>query len=71
FVKTKIVDEITDAVTDWTRIVITYDSIQATRTNTAVDVSNAQKIHFLIREFLRSNVSEKVAAELRIFTVDA
>ncbi|RWS11368.1 triosephosphate isomerase B-like protein [Dinothrombium tinctorium] len=53
-------------VNDWSRVVIAYDSIQATRTNIPVSPDNVQRVHVAIRAFLADNVGQQVANEIRI-----
>ncbi|KAK4165362.1 Triosephosphate isomerase [Cladorrhinum sp. PSN259] len=51
---------------DWDKIVIAYEPIWAIGTGKVATVQQAQEVHAAIRSWLKSNVSDKVAAETRI-----
>lgn len=51
---------------DWSKIVIAYEPIWAIGTGKVATTSQAQEVHASIREWLKKEVSEKVADETRI-----
>ncbi|OAA48231.1 Triosephosphate isomerase [Beauveria brongniartii RCEF 3172] len=53
-------------VSDWSKIVIAYEPIWAIGTGKVATTKQAQEVHKAIREWLKKNVSEKVAEETRI-----
>jgi triosephosphate isomerase len=53
-------------VSDWSKIVIAYEPIWAIGTGKVATTEQAQEVHKAIREWLKANVSEKVAEETRI-----
>ncbi|KAH8668379.1 Triosephosphate isomerase [Xylariales sp. PMI_506] len=53
-------------ISDWSRIVIAYEPIWAIGTGKVATNQQAQEVHANIRDWLKTNVSEKVADETRI-----
>ncbi|TQV99882.1 hypothetical protein V2A60_005310 [Cordyceps javanica] len=53
-------------VSDWSKIVIAYEPIWAIGTGKVATTEQAQEVHKAIREWLKANVSDKVADETRI-----
>ncbi|SPO03025.1 probable TPI1 - triose-phosphate isomerase [Cephalotrichum gorgonifer] len=53
-------------VSDWSRIVIAYEPIWAIGTGKVATTEQAQEVHAAIREWLKKEVSQKVADETRI-----
>jgi len=57
---------ISEAVKDWSRVVIAYEPVWAIGTGKTASPQQAQEVHKSIRNWLKNNVSEKVANETRI-----
>ncbi|KAL8183282.1 UNVERIFIED_CONTAM: triosephosphate isomerase [Gekko kuhli] len=57
---------IADNVKDWSKVVLTYESVWATGTGKTVTPQQAQEVHEKLRGWLKSNVSEAVAQSTRI-----
>jgi len=55
-----------DQVNNWSKIVIAYEPIWAIGTGKVASTEQAQEVHEAIREWLKKEVSEKVAEETRI-----
>ncbi|XP_073973664.1 triose phosphate isomerase isoform X2 [Rhodnius prolixus] len=55
-----------DIVTDWDKVVIAYEPVWAIGTGNTATPQQAQEVHCQIREWLKKNVSEKVAEQTRI-----
>ena len=55
-----------DKVQDWSKIVIAYEPIWAIGTGKVASTEQAQEVHAAIRNYLKKEVSEKVAEETRI-----
>ncbi|KAL7819306.1 triosephosphate isomerase [Trichoderma aethiopicum] len=53
-------------ISDWSKIVIAYEPIWAIGTGKVATTEQAQEVHKAIREWLKTNVSDKVAEETRI-----
>ncbi|KAL6866889.1 triosephosphate isomerase [Trichoderma novae-zelandiae] len=53
-------------ISDWSKIVIAYEPIWAIGTGKVATTEQAQEVHKAIREWLKTNVSDKVADETRI-----
>lgn len=53
-------------VGDWSNIVIAYEPIWAIGTGKVATTEQAQEVHKAIRDWLKANVSDKVADETRI-----
>ncbi|OAQ70129.1 triosephosphate isomerase, active site protein [Pochonia chlamydosporia 170] len=53
-------------VSDWSKIVIAYEPIWAIGTGKVATTEQAQEVHKAIRDWLKKNVSDKVADETRI-----
>lgn len=53
-------------VSDWSKIVVAYEPIWAIGTGKVATTEQAQEVHKAIREWLKANVSDKVAEETRI-----
>jgi triosephosphate isomerase len=53
-------------ISDWSKVVIAYEPIWAIGTGKVATVEQAQEVHEAIRNWLKANVSEKVAEETRI-----
>ncbi|KAJ9155061.1 Triosephosphate isomerase [Pleurostoma richardsiae] len=51
---------------DWSQIVVAYEPIWAIGTGKVASTAQAQEVHAAIRQWLKENVSEKVAEETRI-----
>lgn len=51
---------------DWKKVVIAYEPVWAIGTGVTASPAQAQETHAQIREWLRKNISETVAAETRI-----
>lgn len=65
-VVTKQLEALKEKLEDWSKIVIAYEPIWAIGTGKVATTSQAQEAHAAIRQWLRDNVSEKVAEETRI-----
>lgn len=55
-----------DKVSDWSRIVIAYEPIWAIGTGKVASTQQAQEVHAAIRDWLKTEVSEKAAEATRI-----
>jgi triosephosphate isomerase len=53
-------------VTSWDNIVIAYEPVWAIGTGKTASPQQAQEVHFEIRKWITSNVSEDVASKIRI-----
>ncbi|KEY65832.1 hypothetical protein S7711_07213 [Stachybotrys chartarum IBT 7711] len=53
-------------LSDWSKVVIAYEPIWAIGTGKVATTEQAQEVHKAIREWLKTNVSDKVADETRI-----
>lgn len=53
-------------ISDWSKIVIAYEPIWAIGTGKVATTEQAQEVHKAIRDWLKANVSDKVADETRI-----
>jgi len=54
------------SVSDWRQIVIAYEPVWAIGTGKTASPEQAQEVHEQIRDWLRKNVSDEVAANVRI-----
>lgn len=57
---------IANQVSDWSRIVLAYDSLWATGSGIAATPQQAQQLHFALRQWVAENVSVEVSESLRI-----
>ncbi|CAH0390934.1 unnamed protein product [Bemisia tabaci] len=55
-----------DKITDWSNVVLAYEPVWAIGTGKTATPQQAQEVHKQLREWLKANVSEKVAQTLRI-----
>lgn len=53
-------------VMDWCNVVIAYEPVWAIGTGKVATPEQAQETHYLIRDWLKTNVSESVALSTRI-----
>ena len=53
-------------VSDWSKVVLAYDSLWATGSGIAATPQQAQKLHFALRTWVAENVSVEVSESLRI-----
>jgi triosephosphate isomerase (TIM) len=53
-------------ISDWSKVVIAYEPIWAIGTGKVATTQQAQEVHASIRQWLKKEVSEKVAEETRI-----
>ncbi|XKL67895.1 hypothetical protein PGB90_003386 [Kerria lacca] len=51
---------------DWSRVVIAYEPVWAIGTGKTATPQQAQEVHEKLREFIKNEISEKVANEIRI-----
>ncbi|XP_075699064.1 triosephosphate isomerase [Rhinoderma darwinii] len=63
FEQTKV---IADNVKDWSKVVLAYEPVWAIGTGKTATPQQAQEVHIKLRDWLKSNVSEKVAQSVRI-----
>ncbi|CAG8625456.1 6813_t:CDS:2, partial [Dentiscutata erythropus] len=57
---------IVEKIEDWKNVVIAYEPVWAIGTGKVATPQQAQEVHFIIRDWLTKNVSEKVAQDTRI-----
>ena len=57
---------IAEHVSDWSKVVLAYDSLWATGSGIAATPQQAQKLHFALRTWVAENVSVEVSESLRI-----
>lgn len=57
---------IADKIKNWDKVVVAYEPVWAIGTGKTATPQQAQEVHKKLREFLKSKVSEKVAADTRI-----
>jgi len=55
-----------DKLSDWSKIVVAYEPIWAIGTGKVASTEQAQEVHAAIRNWLKTEVSEKAAEETRI-----
>jgi triosephosphate isomerase len=55
-----------EKIADWSKIVIAYEPIWAIGTGKVATTEQAQEVHAAIREWLKKEISERVADETRI-----
>jgi len=53
-------------ISDWSRVVLAYEPVWAIGTGKTATPAQAQEVHAALRQWLRTNVSEQVAASTRI-----
>jgi len=59
-------DALKGKVTDWTKMVVAYEPVWAIGTGVVATPDQAQEVHDQIRSWLKTNISEDVAASVRI-----
>jgi len=57
---------IKSVVQDWNKIVVAYEPVFCIGTGIAMEPSQAQEVHVMLRNWLKENVSESAAAETRL-----
>ncbi|XP_064204045.1 triosephosphate isomerase B-like [Anguilla rostrata] len=57
---------IADNVKDWSQVVLAYEPVWAIGTGKTASPQQAQEVHEKLRHWLKANVSEEVAASVRI-----
>lgn len=57
---------IADHVKDWSHVVLAYEPVWAIGTGKTATPKQAQEVHHKLREYLKKNVSEEVAKNVRI-----
>jgi triosephosphate isomerase len=65
-VVSKQLESLQSHISDWSKIVIAYEPIWAIGTGKVATTEQAQEVHKAIRDWLKKNVSDKVADETRI-----
>jgi triosephosphate isomerase len=59
-------DALKGKVIDWTKVVVAYEPVWAIGTGVVATPDQAQEVHDQIRSWLKTNISEDVAASVRI-----
>ncbi|KAK6621841.1 hypothetical protein RUM44_001648 [Polyplax serrata] len=57
---------IASKIKDWSKVVLAYEPVWAIGTGKTATPQQAQEVHSALRKWLRDNVSDKVAEEIRI-----